>query len=628
MVGCRARVVSLNGMHHVSFWKSFKERRLFRIVAAYAAGGWVAVEVVDQLTDQGVVPALIYDLALIWYLCGFFGAVIVGWYHGEKGKQRATKIEIALLLGLLVLGVSASGRPIKHELARRAREAAAENALDLRRVAVLYLTDLTRGGGGEYLADAFTEGLIDELAGVRELDVVSANGVSRFRGRDAPYDVIAGELETGTIVDGTVEQVGNELRVSLRVIDGESGAAFPIAAGFEVPLDQLARAGEEVSDEAARLLREWLGEEVRLRRTRRGTESLTAWTLYHRGEKARKDAETAAANHDLEGMRASFDAADSLLALAQVADTSWLEVPVLRGYVAFRRSRLLPRSERPERVRLARDGLAHLTPVLDRDPNHARAVEVRGTLRYWEWLQDSRSPEEQKALLDSARADLERAVRLDPTLATAHASLAHLYLNASDLPAAVLAGRDAYEEDAYLENADLVVYRIFNGSYNLEQFVEAKRWCQVGQRRFPRDHRFSMCELLLMNTNELEPDPDRAWSLLARVDSLVPRHQAESEHLTGEMLVGGVLARAAMPDSARSVWLAARRKVTPEIDPNGWTYFLEAYVRTVAGDEDEAFDLLKRYAAMNPGTSFEHNWWWRPLRDHPRWREIATTAHH
>ena len=607
----------------MSFWKRFKERRLFQIVAAYAAAGWVVLEVVDQFTDQGVLPAVTYDVILIWYLCGLVAAVVIGWYHGEKGKQRATKVEVGLLAGLLLVAMGASGSPIREDMSRRARLAAAENALDTRRVAVLYFTDLTRGGGGEFIGDAFTEALISELSEIRELDVLSANGVAGFRGRDTPYDAIGAELEAGTLVDGTVERVGDEVRVGLRLIDGQSGAPYPLSAGFQIPAEELARGTEEVIEQAARLLREWIGPEVRLRRTRAQTESLTAWTLYHRGEKARKDAERAAAHHDADGMAAGFAEADSLLSLAEAADPEWTDVPVLRGLVAFRQSRLMPGNDRRERVRLVEEGLAHVATALAKDPNHARALEVRGTLRYWHWLQDVLPPDEQEALLEAARADLQRAVQLDPTLASAHASLAHLYLNVSDLPAAVLSGRAAYEEDAYLENADLVVYRIFNASYNLEQFLEASRWCGVGQRRFPSDHRFAMCELLLMNTRDVEPDPDRAWLLLARVDSFAPEHQAATERLRGELLVGGVLARAAMADSARNVWRAARAKVTPEIDPVGWTFFLEAYVRTVGGQEEEAIALLKRYAAMNPGSNFDHNWWWRPLRDHPQWPELA-----
>ena len=51
-------------------------------------------------------------------------------------------------------------------------------------------------------------------------------------------------------------------------------------------------------------------------------------------------------------------------------------------------------------------------------------------------------------------------------------------------------------------------------------------------------------------------------------------------------------------------------------------------MRTLLGDHDEAIELLKRYAAVNPGVDLHDNWWWRPLRDHPRWREVAVGPAH
>ena len=55
--------------------------------------------------------------------------------------------------------------------------------LDLRRIAVLYFDDLSRNGELGYLADGLTEAVIDNLAQVRTLDVISKNGVARWPAR-------------------------------------------------------------------------------------------------------------------------------------------------------------------------------------------------------------------------------------------------------------------------------------------------------------------------------------------------------------------------------------------------------------------------------------------------------------
>src|SRR5256885_6303782 len=47
----------------------------------------------------------------------------------------------------------------------------------------------------------------------------------------------------------------------------------------------------------------------------------------------------------------------------------------------------------------------------------------------------------------------------------------------------------SYEEDAYLTVANDVLWRLFIGSYDLQQFGQANRWCQEGGERFPADRK-------------------------------------------------------------------------------------------------------------------------------------------
>jgi hypothetical protein len=88
-----------------------------------------------------------------------------------------------------------------------------------------------------------------------------------------------------------------------------------------------------------------------------------------------------------------------------------------------------------------------------------------------------------------------------------------------------------------------------------------------------------------------------------------------------------VVARAQLVDSARSVWDRTRGGVTAQVDRGDNLAAIEAYVRTLAGDMDEAIDLLKRAVAANPDHDFAgaagRSWWWRELRQFPRWRELA-----
>ena len=371
----------------MEFFEELKDRHLFRIVVTYLAAGWVGLQVMDQVTTQGVLPGFAYELALIWYLTGIPIALVLGWYHGEKGRQRATRLEIAVLLLLLAAGVTASAPIVSAEMDRRTRlEAATESELDLRRVGVLYFEDPSPADSLQYLADGFTEALIRELSAVRELDVVSRNGVARYRQSDLPRDSVASALGAGTLVEGTVDRAGDRVRVGVTLVDGHSGAEIE-RAGFEGPAGELLTARAEIVERTARLLREWLGEEVSLRATRGETESVTAWALYHRAVRRREDAEQALDRREMEAAESAFDEADSLAARAAVVDSAWADPPVLRARIGYRRARIAAGAgdlrAADERIET---GLGHARRALEIEPNHARAFEMRGTLRYLRFL--------------------------------------------------------------------------------------------------------------------------------------------------------------------------------------------------------------------------------------------------
>ncbi len=107
-------------------------------------------------------------------------------------------------------------------------------------------------------------------------------------------------------------------------------------------------------------------------------------------------------------------------------------------------------------------GMAHAERAIELDPRSAYAVEQRGALRYLLYLLDlSTDTDDAERLLTAAQGDLETAADLDPTLATAYSMLSHLQYNRNDMVAVVLNARRAYEEDAYLRDANRILERLF-----------------------------------------------------------------------------------------------------------------------------------------------------------------------
>jgi TolB-like protein/tetratricopeptide (TPR) repeat protein len=493
--------------------------------------------------------------------------------------------------------------------------------LDPRTVAVLYFEDLTPDRELSYVADGITEGLIDQLGTVSELSVVSRNGVEPFRDPAMARDSIARVLQAGSLVAGSVEPRGTSLRVTARLIDGTSGADVD-RASFQVPGDDLLAARDSVVQTVSRFLRQRLGEEVRTRELRSETRSVEAWGLVQRAERLRKDANALADAEDATGVAAALAQADSLLLLAEAADARWPKPMVDRGWIAYQHAVLLERGA--AEVPWLDSAVARAEQALTISANDAQALELRGAARFRHWgRRVVTDPAQQRRLLEQARDDLLAAVAADKTLAGAYLTLTRVYYAFEDVPSALRAAEAAYDADAYLENADAVLDRLFWGSIDREFIPQARRWCMEGARRFPDDVRFLSCQLWLMTTPDEVPDAGRAWQLRARIDSVSERPFVRVQ---SDLLVGGILARGGLADSATRVFDRAHAAISAEFDPDLELYPVEAYMRSLAGETDRAIDLLKEFTAANPTHDFSEmlgNWWWRNLRESPRWKELS-----
>ena len=508
---------------------------------------------------------------------------------------------------------------------RRARPGAMANGLDPRRIAVQYFEDLSPKKDLVYLADGLTEELIAALTQVPSLSVISKNGVTPYRGAAVTPDSVARALSAGTVVQGSVEDVGTRYRVTVRLIDGASGVDFK-RASFEQSAGELLAVRDSLAERVADFLRERLGEEVKLRERRHGTGNADAWALLERGERTRKDAEALFGADSMAAATHAFRRADSLAAQAQALDPVWPEPLVLRARLAYRQSRLDidPLHAGPWIDR----GLGLADQALQLDPKNPPALELRGTLRYWRYLLHLvPTPAAAAETLKQAEADLRAAVTLAPTQASAWSTLSHLNDQKPDYVEAKIDAQRAYEADAYLSVADQILWRLYATSYDLDQTADAIHWCAEGGRRFPEKPQFLDCQLWLMTARAVEPDAAKAWQLVDAMGKLTPARQWRLERLRADIGVAAVLARAGLADSARRV--LARSQASAELDPERELLSFEAFARTLLGDREGALRLLTEQIAANPqhrvGLARFSHWWWRDLRDDPRFKALIGT---
>jgi serine/threonine-protein kinase len=509
---------------------------------------------------------------------------------------------------------------------------ASAEGFDVNHIAVMYFDQ--RGGGDSlgYLADGITEALIHELSEVPQLEVISRNGVLPYKKSTVPSDSIGRALKVGTLVEGTVAQADNRLRLDVSLINAATGREIGSKV-LERPREEIFALQDDLAKEVSFFLRTEIGQEITITETRQGTESTKAWELLQRAGQTSKDADALLASGDTAAAGRKLLQADSILGQAEAADPKWSTPAVQRGWLAYHQTDLVPGLDKDVYAKWLGVGLKHADHALELKPNDPDGLELRGTLRYWRYLINLEpDPNASAKLLADARQDLQGAVAGNPDAAVAWTWLSHLLMNQAQTSEAKLAALKAYEADPYLSTVETTIWRLFQASLDLEDAAESRHWCEEGQRRFPEYHRFTECQLWLYALKGVTPDVPKAWELLDRMVKLAPTSSREFSRHEGQILVSMALARAGLTDSARHV--AERARADGTIDPTRDLAYFEAAARMIMGDKDEAMRLLTTYVAANPQSrasmAKDETWWFRDLRGDPRWKTLigipATTS--
>ena len=90
-------------------------------------------------------------------------------------------------------------------------------------IAVLPFANLSGDKDQDYFADALTEDLTADLSRISGSFVISRSTAATYKGQNAEAKRIARELNVRYLLEGSVRRAGGVVRVSVQLVDGESG---------------------------------------------------------------------------------------------------------------------------------------------------------------------------------------------------------------------------------------------------------------------------------------------------------------------------------------------------------------------------------------------------------------------
>jgi serine/threonine-protein kinase len=149
-------------------------------------------------------------------------------------------------------------------------------------IAVLPFVNLGRDAEDEYLGDGLTEELISQLARVARLRVVARTSAFAFKNQNRDVREIARALNVATVLEGSIQTEGNQLRVRAQLINAADG--FPIwSETYERERADLLDIQTDLASRMAAALQAELTTADEQRLARRPTTSPEAFTFYLKG---------------------------------------------------------------------------------------------------------------------------------------------------------------------------------------------------------------------------------------------------------------------------------------------------------------------------------------------------------
>jgi TolB-like protein/DNA-binding winged helix-turn-helix (wHTH) protein len=311
---------------------------------------------------------------------------------GRSKLVMTTAAAALLLLGLALL-LRAEG--LWGRLAGKSRTPAIHS------IAVLPLQSLSSDPTQEFFAGGVTDALITDLAQIGSLKVISRTSTSRYRNTNKSLPEIAAELGVEGIVEGTVQQSGDRVRVTTQLIHGPTDTHL-WAKSYERNSQDVLALEQDIANAITNEIRATLtpGERARLSRTR--SVSLRALQAYLQGRYHLEKADAAGDRADAEPTQSQeLATARQFFEQAIREDSDYAQ-----GYVGLAATwGGRPVSENgPEKAH------ALLRKALEIYPDLAEAHEALATLdvlRLWRW------PE--------VEPEYRRAIELNPNYAEAHA---------------------------------------------------------------------------------------------------------------------------------------------------------------------------------------------------------------
>jgi tetratricopeptide (TPR) repeat protein/TolB-like protein/DNA-binding winged helix-turn-helix (wHTH) protein len=294
-----------DGVHatDVGLFENLKRRGVLETALAYLIVGWLLIQVADVVFSQLLLPDWAGTFVTVLVIAGFPIAVVLSWFlefrdgraivhrlsaiDARKRRFSRTYLSVIGALAIAAIGVYAYDQSIGLPEAHSPEPVAAERKVQLPPIeentfAVLPFLNLDGSKETQIFADGLVDDVINQLARVPGLRVAS-RGDSFTLTPNSASQKVRDRLRVAMYLEGSVEIKADKMRVTVQMIDSESGFHI-LSRSFDRPREDFFEVRDEITNLTVANVRVALPADLRASSLKVMEDpSLNAYVLYRRG---------------------------------------------------------------------------------------------------------------------------------------------------------------------------------------------------------------------------------------------------------------------------------------------------------------------------------------------------------
>lgn len=252
-------------MKFKQYYNELKRRNVIKSALAYVVVSWVIIQVMSIILPTIEAPSYVMKLLLVVLIIGFPLWIVFAWVYeitpdgikktisvnkeesvAPETSNRLNKIIIvALGIAIVLLSISLFN---KNNLldSTKSEESIDVISIDDKSIAVLAFSDMSPDKDQEYFSDGISEEILNLLAKIPDLKVVSRTSSFSFKNKEVTTNEIGSALNVNHVLEGSIRKSGSTFRITAQLIDVTNGVQI-WSETYDRPMNDIFKIQDEIA---------------------------------------------------------------------------------------------------------------------------------------------------------------------------------------------------------------------------------------------------------------------------------------------------------------------------------------------------------------------------------------------